>query len=203
MEYPGKSHTYIHMHVFVIKAWWCYLQGKLSYQWHYDLTPDGRARLQANVRMSYVIIKTWDWSLMHPFMYDISFIVVDTNHSLTFTSDPTSAFLAHCFQAADTNTSNSRYRCWDTRGSLHFRLSLVIYSWSSQPCFVRIMSTANLARTCHRKSIDWIIKASLPARQPGAQSICTMTGYSIGVVLERLLYVSCYPTSSFSFHHCN
>ncbi|CDH51974.1 tetraspanin tsp2 [Lichtheimia corymbifera JMRC:FSU:9682] len=30
------------------KAKWN-IQGKLSYQWHYDLTPDGRARLQANL----------------------------------------------------------------------------------------------------------------------------------------------------------
>lgn len=28
------------------------LEGKLSYQWHYDLDADGRARIQANVRIS-------------------------------------------------------------------------------------------------------------------------------------------------------
>lgn len=129
-----------------------------------------------------------------------SFIVVDTSHSLISTSDPTSAFLVHYFQAADTSTSNSRYKCFDTPGLLHSLLCPVIYSSSSQLYFARTMSIVNLARTYHPRSIDWIIKASLPVRRLVAQSICTMTAYNIGV-LERLLYVS-YHTS-LSFYHCN
>jgi hypothetical protein len=72
------------------------IEGKLSYQWHYDLDSDGRARIQANVSLNlYLCVRV----LITPHSY----IVVVINHLQIIMKDPTNAFLVHYYPVVNSN----------------------------------------------------------------------------------------------------
>lgn len=78
------------------------IEGKLSYQWHYDLDSDGRARIQANVSIP-VLLPTHLRLTMHCFS---SSIVVVINPSQIITKDPTNVSLAHYYLVVNSNTKH-------------------------------------------------------------------------------------------------
>jgi len=92
------------------------LEGKLSYQWHYTLSANDRARIQANVSVAYPDMpkKPVYVFLIHAIVFILtnppllfSSIVVDTNHSLISTSAPTNASREPSCQVASSNTKHS------------------------------------------------------------------------------------------------
>jgi hypothetical protein len=77
------------------------LEGKLSYQWHYKLDSDGRARIQANV-------SPFHYESYNSYSYEHSFTVVVTSHFQITTKDPINVSLVPYYLAVNSSIRHSQ-----------------------------------------------------------------------------------------------